>query len=71
MVATAFAQIEFNPRVPMGQVNPSLGVRYLNCAPNTFTFVWDNDANDVAPRFFDWIEAALSEALRYWQEFLA
>ena len=70
MAATAFAQIEFHPHGSMDRPNPSLGVNYRNCSANPFTFVWDNDANDLAPRFFRWIEEALTEALRYWQEFL-
>lgn len=71
MAATAFAQIEFHPHGFMERSNPSLGVNYRNCSANPFTFVWDNDANELAPRFYNWIEEALSEALRYWQEFLA
>ena len=71
MAATAFALIDFQPYHSVDRSIPSFGPNYRNCAANPFTFVWDNDANDVAPRFFDWIEAALSEALRYWQEFLA
>ena len=71
MAATAFAQIEFHPHGFMERSNPSLGVSYRNCAANPFIFVWDNDANEIAPRFYNWIEEALSEALRYWQEFLA
>ena len=70
MAATAFAQIEFHPHGFRERSNPSLGSNYRNCATNPFTFVWDNDANDIGPRFFNWIEEALSEALRYWQEFL-
>ena len=71
MAATAFAQIEFDPRVPMGQASSSLGVSYRNCSVSPFTFVWDNDADEIASRFFNWIEEALSEALHYWQQFLA
>lgn len=71
MAATAFAQIEFHPHGFMERSNPSLGVNYRNCSANPFTFVWDNDADELAPRFYNWIEEALSQALRYWQEFLA
>lgn len=71
MAATAFAQIEFYSHGTMERPYPSMGPSYRNCAANPFTFVWDNDANEIAPRFFNWIEEALSEALRYWQEFLA
>ena len=71
MAATAHALIEFQPHGFIEQENPSLGENYRNCSTNPFTFVWDNDANEIAPRFFDWIAETLSEALRYWQEFLA
>ena len=71
MAATAFAQIEFNLHGSMERAVPTLGATYRNCAPNPFTFVWDNEADDITPRFLNWTEEALSEALRFWQEFLA
>lgn len=72
MAGTAFAQIEFQPYGFMNERSePSLGVDYRNCAANPFTFTWTDDANAIELRFFNWIEEALSEALRYWQEFLA
>ena len=71
MAGTAFAQIEFHPHGFMERSNPSLDVNYRNCSSSAFTFVWDNDTDELTPRFFNWIEEGLSEALRYWQEFLA
>ena len=63
MAAMAFAKIE-------GPLSLA-GLEYHNCADSPFTFVWDDDADVITPRFINWIEEALSEALRYWQEFLA
>ena len=71
MAATAFAQIEFHPHGFMERSTPSLGIDYRNCAVNSFTFTRTDSPDEVTPRLFDWIEEALSEALRYWQEFLA
>ena len=70
MAATAFAQIEYQPR---GIVHLSIppSPDYHNCTASPFTFVWDNDADEITPRFINWLEQALTEALRYWQEFLA
>ena len=62
MAAMAFARIQ----VPLGLA----GLEYHNCVDSPFTFVWDDDADEITPRFINWLEEALSEALRHWQEFL-
>ena len=71
MAATAFALIDFPPYHSLDRSIPSFGPNYRNCAANPFTFTWTDDANAIAPRFFNWTEGALSESLRYWQEFLS
>ena len=73
MAATAFGQVVFHPHFNFGMEQPdtSLVADYRNCAANPFTFTWADDAGVIAPRFFNWIEEALGEALGYWQEFLA
>ncbi len=71
MAATAFALIDFPPYHSVDRSIPSFGPNYRNCAANPFTFTSADDSNAIAPRFFNWTEEALSEALGYWQEFLA
>lgn len=70
MAVTAFAQIDFLPYRTIDKSIPSSGPNYRNCASNPFTFVWDDNDEELALRFINWLEEALSEALRYWQEFL-
>ena len=71
MAATAFLQVDFYPNYTSVNSDTASGVNYWICLYDAFTFTWENDANSVEPRFFDWIEVALLRALDHWQDFLS
>ena len=71
MAATAFLQVDFYPNYTSVHSDTASGVNYWICLYDAFTFTWENDANSVEPRFFDWIEVALLRALDHWQDFLS
>ena len=70
MAATAFLQVDFYPNYTSANSQVASGVNYWICRYDHFTFTWENDANSVEPRFFDWMEGALLQALDHWQDFL-
>ena len=71
MAATAFAQIvNVQDQSTEGSEEPS-DPDFRNCTIEPFTFTWDDNAETVAQRFANWIEATLSIALRHWSEFIS
>ena len=72
MAATAFAEIgHYSEYIDKGQPHTLRHFGMLtfhNCAPEPFTFTWNDSADEVRPRFINWTEACLSIALRYWMD---
>lgn len=75
MAATAFAQIlssgsaqdiEVGERGVEEQNEPD----FRNCAVDAFLFTSDDEHEERAPRFTEWIEESLSVALSHWSEFV-
>ena len=73
MAAIAFAEMQTygvhsNPH-HSELITTSLGnAPFYNCTVASFTFTWNDSAEEVIPRFINWTEACLSIALRFWME---
>ena len=67
MAATAFAETVSSLGYEVaGDEEPFVAYWYYNL--DAFTFTWQDDAKAIEVRFLNWIERALSIALRYWSE---
>ena len=71
MAATGFAQIINVHDYSTEGSEESSDPDFRNCTIEPFTFTWDDNAETVAQRFANWIEATLSIALRHWSEFIS
>ena len=71
MAATGFAQIVNVHDYSTEGSEESSDPDFRNCTIEPFTFTWDDNAETVAQRFANWIEATLSIALRHWSEFIS
>ena len=72
MAVTAFAEIgHFSEYMARGQPQTLRDFdisTFRYCAPEPFTFTWNDSVEEVSPRFINWTEACLSIALRYWMD---
>jgi hypothetical protein len=68
--AVAFAELREDRPADAGEDGQDGTVERItkNTTPAVFSFTWQDEADEVMPRFATWLDEAFAVALRYWED---